>query len=308
MADTYVGIGTLTGLVRTAYSAAVEFAFQPKLYFAQFGQPKKWSITDRDPMPGNVVTFTIFSDLSTSTGELSETGDPTRTTMGRTQKSVTLKEYGQLVTRSRKIQLLSFANIDMAAARVVGDSMGRSVDFIARAAFDANSTYAKYASGSEAASMANTPGTRLTAADVRYAKNRLARENVIKADGQFYIAIVHPDCAHDLRAEVSAAGGTWRAPKEYVEPEDIYIGEVGEFEGFRFIETSQCQIRYDIGSQGATLGGDIYTNYFFGYQAIGYAEGVAPSMGISGRFLRALHVSNDVANRSLSQGNLRAAA
>jgi N4-gp56 family major capsid protein len=271
---------TLTGLVKTAYSKAVEFAFQPQLFFAQFAQSKSWSIADRDPMPGDTVSFTIFGNLAVATGALSETGDPTAASMSKTQKSITMYEYGQRVTTTQKLRTLSFANIDMAAARVVGDSMGKSVDLIARAAFDAGTAaaYIKYASGTAASHVLDSAGSRLTAVDVRYAFNRLARNNVIKPDGRFYIAVVHPDVVHDLRAETGA--GSWRNPKEYVEPAQIYNGEVGEFEGFRFIVTTNSKV-VDGGASGAV---DLYTCYFFGYQAVGFAEGIAPAMGTSGPF------------------------
>lgn len=278
---------TLTGLVKTAYSKAVEFAFQPALHFAQFAQSKTWSITDNDPMPGNVVSFTIFNNLTQATGALSETGTPTAEGVGKTQRSVTLVERGKLVTTTRKLTTLSFANIDLAVGRVVGDNMGKSVDLIARAAFDAHtgSSYITYMSGVHATAVvaANT----LTAAKVRYAKNRLSRNDVMKPDGRYYIAIVHPDVAYDLRAETG--NGSWRYPKEYVDPENIYNGEIGSFEGFRFIETSNAKLETDGGSGSV----DLYTSYFFGYQAVGYGEGIAPAMGMSGPFdpmQRLMHV------------------
>ena len=270
--------GTLTGLVRTAYSKAVEFSFQPNLYFSQFAQSKTWGISDKDPMPGDAVVFTIFGNLTAATGTLGETADPTAEAMSKTQKTVTMYEYGKLVTTSRKLRTLSFANIDLSAARVVGDNMGKSVDLIARAAFDAvtSTTYCKYSSGTAASSVLAT--SKLTAALVRYAKNRLARENVIKPDGRYYVAIIHPDVAYDLRAETGA--GSWRQPREYVDPDNIYNGEIGEFEGFRFIETTNAKVS-DGGASGAV---DLYSTYFLGYQAVGYAEGIAPAMGMSGPF------------------------
>jgi len=277
----------LTGLVRTAYSKAVEFSFQPQLYFSQFAQTKRWDINQGDPMPGNVVTFTIFNALTEATGALTETADPTPETLGKTQKSVTLYEYGKLITTSRKLRTLSFANIDLAVGRVVGDNMGRSVDLIARGAFDSQtgSTYVLYASGTSATDI--VASSTLAASDVRYARNRLARNNVPKIDGRFYVAIAHPDVIHDLRAETGS--GAWRAPKEYVDPEEVYNGEIGEFEGFRFVETTNAALTSD----GASGSVDLYTTYFVGFQAMAYAEGIPPAMGISGPFdamQRLMHV------------------
>lgn len=270
---------SLTGVVQTAYSRAVEFAFQPQLHFAQFAQSKTWTIQQGDPMPGNTVTFTIFSNLTNATGTLSETGDPTAEALSKSTASVTLNEYGKLVTTAQKIRLLSFANIDTAAAQVVGFNMGKSVDLISRAAYDGNTASAniRYAGGLSNATGV-TAGSVLTAADVRYAHNRLARNDVPPIDGRFYVAIVHPDIAHDLRKETGA--GSWRQPHEYVDPQEIYNGEIGEFEGFRFVQTSNAKLNADGGSANV----DLYSSYFVGFQAIGYAEGVPPQMGVSGPF------------------------
>jgi hypothetical protein len=137
--------------------------------------------------------------------------------------------------------------------------MGTSVDLIARAAYDAQtgSAYIKYATGTSATDITTSPGSLLTAADVRFARNRLARNNVPKPDGRFYVAIVHPDTVHE-----------------------IYNGEIGEFEGFRFVETSNAALTSD-GASGTV---DLYTSYFLGFQCIAYAEGQAPMMGMSGPF------------------------
>jgi N4-gp56 family major capsid protein len=275
-----VSTTTLTGLVKTAYSKAVEFSFQPQLFFAQFAQTKRWSIADRDPMPGDTVVFTIFGNLAAATGALSETGDPASVGLTKTQKPVAMAEYGRLVTTTQKIRTLSFANIDLTAATVVGFNMGQSVDYIARAAFDAVATaagYYKYASGAINRTGV-LAGMTMKAKEVRYAYNRLLRQNVLKPDGMYYIAVVHPDVLYDLRAETGA--GSWRSPKEYTDPAQIYNGEIGEFEGFRFVVTSQARERDDYGSSKV----DLYTSYFFGYQAVGYAEGIPPAMGLSGPF------------------------
>ena len=87
----------LEDVVQTAYSRATELAFQPNLYFTQFAQGKKWDVRRGDPMPGDTVTFTIYDNLSPATTELSdEYSDVTRVPMTETQKSIALKEYGNV--------------------------------------------------------------------------------------------------------------------------------------------------------------------------------------------------------------------
>lgn len=275
----------LEDVVQTAYSKATELAFQPNLYFAQFAQGKKWDVRRGDPMPGDTVTFTIYNNLSPATTELSdEYSDVTRVPMTETQKSIALKEYGNVVTLTNKLRITAFDNIDLAAARVVGNNMGVSIDFISRAAYDAQigSSYVTYAGGGSTPTGIG-PSDMVTAELMRKIYNKLERANVPKLEGGFYVAVLHPDVIFDLRNEgygTAANTGTWRAPREYVSPEQIFNGEVGEFEGFRIISTSNARIQTGAGSGGT----NVYTSYFLGYQAIAYAEGVKPDIRITGPF------------------------
>lgn len=269
----------LEDVVRTAYSRATELAFGPNLYFAQFAQQKKWDVRRGDPMPGDQVVFTIYGNLAAATGELSdEYSDVTRVPMSETQKTVALKEYGNVVTLTSKLRVTSLDNVDLSAARVVGANMGDSIDLVARAAFDAQ-TGADYVtvSGGKAKGALEATDT-ITAADFRTMYNKLDRADVPRLDGGFYVAVLHPDVAHDLRAETGA--GSWRAPREYAEPGAVFNGEIGEFEGFRVVTTTNASVEADAGS--GTV--DVYSSYFLGYQAVAYAEGVAPELRITGPF------------------------
>jgi N4-gp56 family major capsid protein len=275
----------LEDVVQTAYSRATELAFQPNLYFAQFAQGKKWDVRRGDPMPGDTVTFTIYDNLSPVTTELSdEYSDVTRVPMGETQKSIALKEYGNVVTLTNKLRVTAFDNIDLAAARVVGHNMATSMDLIARATYDAQvgGDYVTYAGGGASPGEIGADDV-ITAELVRKIYNKLERANVPKLGGGFYVAVLHPDVIFDLRNEgygTAANAGTWRAPREYAAPETIFNGEVGEFEGFRIVSTSNARIQSGAGS-GST---DVYSSYFLGYQAIAYAEGLKPDIRITGPF------------------------
>jgi len=275
----------LEDVVQTAYSKATELAFQPNLYFAQFAQGKKWDVRRGDPMPGDTVTFTIYDNLDPATTELSdEYSDVTRVPMGETQKSIALKEYGNVVTLTNKLRVTSFDNIDLAAARVVGHNMASSIDLIARAAHDAQvgADYVTYAGGGSTPTGIGS-GDIITAEMVRKIYNKLERANVPKLKGGFYVAVMHPDVIFDLRNEgygTAANAGTWRAPREYAAPEDVFNGEVGEYEGFRIVSTSNARVQTDAGSGSV----DVYSSYFLGYQAVAYAEGMKPDIRITGPF------------------------
>ncbi len=280
----------LTGLVKTAFDMAVLFAFQPHLRFAQLAEQKRWDLSEA-PVPGDQITFTVFGSLTAATHALPESSDPTEWPLTSTAKTVPLVEQGKIVTTTQRLRVVSFANIDLSVGKVVGDNMGVSVDLLARAAFDATmaDAYVSYTSGAAMASIIDSPGSRLKSADVRYAANRLSRENVPFVDGETYAAVVHPDCILDLRSEVGS--GSFRAPKEYVDPEDLYAGEIGRWESFRFVESMNCLVS-GAGGSGGTV--DVYSNYFIGFQAVGFADGISPHMIVAppaDAFQRLLRVS-----------------
>lgn len=291
----------LTGLVATAYDMAIEFAFQPQLAFAQFAQEKRWDL-DTAPVPGSTIRFTIYGELTAADSALSETADPGANTVTKTGKDVTMVEYGKLITTTNKLRVTSFADIDVDVATLVGNNMGKSVDLIARAAFQGQtaSTYLMYPSGAvNLTGIFANSNFYLQASHVRYAFNRLERNDVPPIDGIYYAAVVHADPAYDLRSETGS--GSWRTPKEYVDPENIYNGEIGEFEGFRFVVSSHASILEDGGSAAV----DLYYNYFIGFQALAYAEGVPPAMGTSGPFDALQRLNNIYWYGLLGFGELR---
>jgi N4-gp56 family major capsid protein len=121
----------------------------------------------------------------------------------------------------------------------------------------------------------------ITAEYLRKAYVKLERANVPKFDGGFYIAVLHPDVIYDLKSEGYGTPnnvGTWRAPREYCDPEELYNGEIGSFEGFRIISSSNARIQESAGGDGC----DVYTSYFLGYQAVAYAEGQKPGLRLTG--------------------------
>jgi hypothetical protein len=92
----------------------------------------------------------------------------------------------------------------------------------------------------------------LSAATLRQAYTTLAAANVPKF-GNLYWGVIHPDQSYDLRGETD--NGSWRIPQEYSGGMSggIITGEVGQFEGFKIIETTQ--IDAVVGDYKAVFGG-----------------------------------------------------
>ena len=131
----------------------------------------------------------------------------------------------------------------------------------------------------------NSLGT-LSAKDVRWVVAQLRANNVPTVDGQNYVAFIHPTVAADFRAETSssAASAIWAAPHTYSETSNMYAGEIGTFEGVRFIETPRVPAIGDTvvavksGTAQSSITANAYTTFIMGADAL--AEAVAEEFHI----------------------------
>jgi N4-gp56 family major capsid protein len=264
--------GHVDGVVQNAYEQASLFAFMENVQFDQLAQVK-WS-ESAAPQRGNPVYFHKFAALAAATTPLNESTDVNAVPMDEDLIGITLAEYGNAVTTTELLRVTSLANIDYAAARLIGENQADTLDILASTVLAAG-TNKIYPSGVNARIGINhTTNHVLKAELIRKAYAKLRAAKVPRFDGGFYVCAAHPHTIHDLRAETGS--GAWRAPKEYVDPKDIYNGEVGLFEGFRFIDSSNCKIHAD--SSGNI---DTYGTYCMGYQALGKAMGLAPQIVIA---------------------------
>ena len=264
-------VGTFTpsngaGLVQKAYDRLVEFALR--------SQPLRRSVADKRParqsMPGSSVVFQIYNDMSKATTALSEQVDPDSVAIGApTAVTVTLNEYGNAVLTTRKLQLMSLADVDPAIANIVAFNMADSIDEIVQTELrgGTNVIYASNASGTRATATTNVTGAHtLKAADIRLAVAKLRAGKAVARKGSLYWCAIHPEVSHDLRAETGSA--SWRLPHEYQSNDAIWAGEIGTFEGAYFIESPRLYNATDGGSSAR-----VFRTLLAGQQAL--AEAVA---------------------------------
>jgi len=271
MADYYPAVtGTAALSVdQTAFEKLAYFALRDEMYFDQFADVQATNATN----PGATVTFTIFQDLAPATTELGEAEDVTPVAMTDSQVSVVLKEYGNATVTTAKLRATSFLPVDPVAANAVGYNAGISVDTIARAAAQAGNNVI-YATGGAVAPTSRTTinsDDTLSANDVRRAVAQLRKANVPTFNGS-YVAVIHPDVSYDFRSDTDAAA--WRTPANYVNPEGIYNGEIGLFEGVRFIEAPRAPLFADASNNSGSAGNiDVYGTLIMGRQAL--AKGIS---------------------------------
>jgi N4-gp56 family major capsid protein len=266
-AFTSTGSSTLGGTVGSA--GVVQKAYDRLLEFALRATPLIRDMADKKParqaIPGSTVSLQIWQDLAKVTSTLSETVDPDSVALGTpTIKNITLNEYGNAALVTRALQLFSLADVDPAVANIIAFNMADSIDDIAQTAL-LSGTNVLYG-GSRTTTNTITASDTLTAAKVRRAVAKLRANKVAYRKGNMFWAGIHPEVSHDLRAETGA--GSWRQPHEYQSNDQIWAGEIGNFEGAFFVESPRLYTATD-GAASAK----VYRTFMAGAQAL--AEAVA---------------------------------
>ena len=271
MAD-YYAAETGTANLQTdqvAFEKLAYFALRPEMYFDQFADVKATNATN----PGASVKFTVFADLAAATTALGEAEDVTPVAMSDSQVTVTLNEYGNATVTTAKLRATSFLPVDPVAAQAVGYNAGLSIDTIARNVLEAGSNVVYATGGAVDPSSRTTVDTddTLAANDVRRVVAQLRGANVPTINGS-YVGFIHPDVSYDFRSATDAAA--WRTPANYVNPEGIYNGEIGMFEGVRFMESPRAPLFANASDNAGGAGTiDVYGTLIMGRQAL--AKGIS---------------------------------
>jgi N4-gp56 family major capsid protein len=263
---------------QVAFDRIAYFALRSELLFDQAAdvQPTAQS------MPGTGVTFTIFNDLSAATSTLNEVTDVTPAAMSDSQVTVTLNEYGNAVITTAKLRGTAYLDVDAVAANVVGYNAGDSIDQIVRDVLAGGSNVVYAGGGSTDPSSRATVEAEdvIEANDVRKVTAQLRKANAATFNG-LYMGFIHPDVSYDLRKETGAA--SWRDPHVYQDTAGIYNGEIGAFEGVRFIETPRAKIFADAGASSTV---DVYCTHIMGRQALAKAHSASDGNGSVPRIVR----------------------
>lgn len=263
MADAMTTTASLS-FDQTMWDRAIYYALRPELYFDMFADV---GVTDAAPDKGATVTFTKFTEMAAATTPLSETVDIDAVALADSQTSLTLAEYGNGVNSTFRVRATSFIELNRPVANLIGFNAGISLDTLARDIMAAG-TNVRYPQATQA--RVNVAATNvLTAAHVRRSLAELRTANVATFNG-YYAGVIHPYVSYDLRGETGAAA--WRDPHTYSAPENIWNGEIGAFEGIRFLEASRAPYFAD-SSNGAGAGGnvDVFRTMIFGRQAMAKA-------------------------------------
>lgn len=225
----------------------------------------------------NVMDRTTFTAAQ---AKLVEGVTPSDRGITYSQVDVTADQYGVFAIITDVAEQDAPIDIYTKAAKELGRQMAEIVDQVVQAELLASGTTAIYG-GAITSRAAITSTTYAAAKDLAKAYSILKAKAAPfytggSADGNSngetgtgagatgYIGVFHPFVIHDIKTENTVNGGFIDATK-YSQPENIFNGEIGKFNGIRIIESPN--ITSFLGGVGGTV--VIYPSFILGADAYG---------------------------------------
>lgn len=239
---------------RTAAFAAKELLKRglPYLVIEKFGQAKT--------LPANnskTIKFRRYSALPTTPAALTEGVTPAASSLTYTDLTATLVQYGDRVVITDVIEDTHEDPVLAEATEVLGEQAAQMIEKVRFGVIKAG-TNVLYANGGAR----NAVNTVVTLTLLRKAVRTLKRQNarfitsVVKSTPSYgteavapgFVALVHPDCAMDIR------GLTGFVPAEKYGSMTPWENELGKVEELRFVESTIFEPFADAGgAKGAML-------------------------------------------------------
>ena len=256
-AQTGTGYVSIPQAVRDFYSREVLFQAQPRLKFLQFAKVKE----DLTAVRGKSIVFTKYGNLSGG-GSITEAGE--LNTEGLTTSAVTIgvTEHGNSVEVTEYLLSTSLLDVLGDTSRLLAANMATVLDTQFR---DAVLTTTNVVYGNQKAAPSNlVVGDGLTSATVKDAVESLSINNAPRIQGEYYICMAHPHQLRQLRDDAA-----WINANTYMGRRQLYLGEVGMYEGVVFVETTQMPKTNTAATVAAGYSGFVAAN---GYQAVIFGE------------------------------------
>ena len=251
--------------MKTFYEKVLLAKAGPKLVHGQFGEKK--------PIPehgGKKIEFRMFTPIVKDTTPIVEGITPEGDNLDVSKVEAEIQQYGKFVTQSDLLQMTAIDNTIVAVTKLLSNNAALTLDTVDRDALHlgTNVTYCPSVAAPDAEITSRSAlknDSLLTPAMIMRAATQLRASNAPTFPDGKYVAIIHPHVALDVMSDAN-----WRKPHEYVDTENIYNGELGEYGGVRFVSTSEAKI-YGA-DDGAPSGLAVYGTLFLGEGAYATTE------------------------------------
>ena len=216
----------------------------PKLVFNQFGQKAK--------INRSVAEWRKFEALANAK-QLTEGITPDGSALKMNTVTAQVKQFGDYVTTTDIVSLVSIDPIVSEATKVLGNSAGISVDTLTRNALVGGTNVILAGGVSDESEL--TAEHRLSRAEIIRGVRQLRRENTPTIDGS-YVIVIHPDNEADLMLDTAFVDAY-----KYADKTMLFEGEIGKIQGARVVVSTQTKIwkKGDLGVYGCLMfGADAY--------------------------------------------------
>lgn len=246
---------------------------QPMSRFRQFCDIKEGKGYGK----GDLFNWNVYSDVQEEGGALQETDVMPETNFTITQATLTVTEYGNSVPFTKKLDDLSKHPVKEVINKVLKNDARKTLDNAAHAQFNSTLLTVTPESGNSAAAITVEVTGTATATNalamnnvhVKLIADQLKERDVTPFYQDDYFAIARPTTLRAFKDDLESL-------HQYVESgmQLIYNGEVGRYEGIRFVEQT------NIASEGWS-GAVSDAVFFFGADTV--AEAIVEPEQIRGK-------------------------
>jgi N4-gp56 family major capsid protein len=219
-------------------SDTLRMELQPLCRFRQLCEPDPGAM-EKGLHRGAKHYWNVYSDVATQGRRLDELSPMPETSGTVSQSSLTVYEAGNSVPITSKVTMLAKHDVYAIVTKQLKNDARKYFDIEAFEQFDASTLRAPPTRATsttaititENASTATTNNVAMGTGHVKAIGDEMRERNIPGSRGDDYIAISHPTTFRPFKNELESI-------KQYTGEgmADVYSGEVGRYEGFRFIE------------------------------------------------------------------------
>lgn len=244
--------GNMAAENKKFYERALLERLLPNLVFMRYGQQK--SVPKNS---GDTINFRRYESLPANTTALTEGVTPPGTSLSISVVEAKLKQYGDFITISDKLDMVGIDPNITEASELGGEQAALVMDTVTRDIVAAGSNVF-YAAGTTRAEVG--AANILDSALIKKAVRALKRQNAKPFEDGYFIGIIHPDAGYDFMNDT-----LWQDVSKYNGGTNIVEGEVGKLHKVKFVESTEAPIFKGAGANGA----DVYGTMIIGRDAYG---------------------------------------
>lgn len=211
---------------------------QPMCRFRQFAEPDPTAM-EKGLHRGDKHYWNIYDDVSTQGRRLNELQPMPETSGSVAQASLTVTEFGNSVPVTQKVQMLAKHDVMSIVRKQLMHDARKAFDIEVWDQFDdckvrvapTGGTSTTSVTVTENGTTATTNNVAMGTGHVKAIVDEMRERNVPGARGDDYCSVSHPTTFRNFKNELESI-------KQYTGEgmADVYNGEVGRYEGCRFIE------------------------------------------------------------------------